>query len=32
MQACRQAGSQKVRQTQTQTRVPLKLGLVDGNE
>ena len=32
MQACRQAGSQKVRQTDTQTRVPINLGLVDWND
>ena len=32
MQAGRQAGIQKVRQTETQTRVPTNLGLVDGND
>ena len=28
----RQAGGQEVRQTDTQTRVPINLGLVDGND
>ena len=28
----RQAGGQEVRQTHTQTRVPINLGLVDGND
>ena len=31
-QACRKAGGQEVRQTDTQTRVPINLGLVDGND
>ena len=31
-QTNRQAGGQEVRQTDTQTRVPINLGLVDGND
>ena len=31
-QTNRQAGRQEVRQTNTLTRVPFKLGLVDGND
>ena len=31
-QTNRQAGGQGVRQTDTQTRVPINLGLVDGND
>ena len=31
-QTNREAGGQEVRQTDTQTRVPINLGLVDGND
>ena len=31
-QTNRQPGEQEVRQTDTQTRVPINLGLVDGND
>ena len=31
-QTNRKAGEQEVRQTDTQTRVPVNLGLVDGND
>ena len=31
-QACIKSGRQKVSQAVTQTRVPIKLGLVDGND
>ena len=31
-QTNRQAGGQEVRQTDTQTRVPINMGLVDGND
>ena len=31
-QTNRQAGGKEVRQTDTQTRVPINLGLVDGND
>ena len=31
-QTNRKAGGQEVKQTDTQTRVPINLGLVDGND